>query len=132
MREYIFVFGREPELSFLEAVSYFQSHDVNFKLVDWRKGVAIFLLEDLDFDLLIKRLGGTVKIAEVFLEYKYNGSENKLSYGISVYSGNENKLKNYLQNEFKKEKVKAVFRKPREEVFMPSEIFAKNLLEFIV
>lgn len=132
MREYIFVFGREPELSFLEVVSYFQSHDVNYKLAEWKKEIAIFLLEDLDFDVLIKRLGGTVKIAEVFLEYKYKGSENKLNYGISIYSGDGNRLKNYLEIEFKKEKVKAVFRKPREKIFMPSEVFAKNLLEFLV
>ena len=132
MREYLFVFGREPDLSFLEVISYFQGHDVNYKLVGWEKEVAIFLLEDLDFDLLIKRLGGTVKIAEVFLDYKYNGSRNKLNYGISVYSGNGNKLKSYLENEFKKERVKAVFRKSRETTFMPTEIFAKDLIEFVV
>ena len=132
MREYIFVFGREPELSFLEIISYFQSHDINYKLVEWTKEIAVFLLEDLDFELLIKRLGGTVKIADVFAEYKYNGNENKLNYGISVYSGDGNKLKRYFENEFKKEKVKAIFRKSRENVFMPSEVFAKNLLEFIV
>lgn len=132
MREYIFIFGREPELSFLEVISYFQSHDITYKLVEWKDEVAVFLLEDIDFELLIKRLGGTVKIAEVFLEYKYQGSENKLNYGISVYSGNRNKLKHYLENEFRKERVKAVFRKSREDVFMPSEIFAKNLIEFLV
>jgi len=96
MREYIFVFGREPELSFLETASYFQSRDVNYKLVEWKNEIAIFLLEDMDFELLIKRLGGTVKIAEVFAEYKYSG------------------------------------RKPRDKVFMPSEIFAKSLTEFVV
>ncbi|MBI2508258.1 methyltransferase domain-containing protein [Candidatus Woesearchaeota archaeon] len=132
MREYIFVFGREPELSFLEAASYFQSHDINFKLVEWKNEIAIFLLEDMDFELLIKRLGGTVKIAEVFAEYKYSGRENKLNYGISVYSGNETKLRNFLESEFKKERVKALFRKPRDKVFMPSEIFAKGLTEFVV
>jgi len=132
MREYIFVFGREPELSFLETASYFQSRDVNYKLVEWKNEIAIFLLEDMDFELLIKRLGGTVKIAEVFAEYKYRGSENKLNYGISVYSGNGTKLRNFLESEFKKERVKALFRKPRDKVFMPSEIFAKSLTEFVV
>ena len=132
MKEYIFVFGREPELSFLEVIGYFQSHDVNYKLVEWRKEIAVFLLEDLDFELLIKRLGGTVKIAEIFLEYKYKGTENKLNFGISVYSGDGSKLRDYLQREFKKEKVKAVFRKSRDKTFMPSEIFAKNLIDFVV
>ena len=88
MRDYIFVFGMDPELSFLELISYFQSHDINYKLVEWKNEIAVLLLEDLGFDMLIKRLGGTVKIAEVFLEYKYKGNENKLNYGISVYSGN--------------------------------------------
>ena len=132
MREYIFIFGREPELSFLETVSYFQSHDITYKIVEWKNEVAVFLLEDLDFELLIKRLGGTVKIGEVFLEYKYKGSDNKLNYGISVYSGDGNQLRDYLQKEFRKEKVKAVFRKSKDKVFMPSEIFAKNLIEFVV
>ena len=132
MREYIFVFGREPELSFLEVVSYFQSHDINYKLVEWKNEIVIFLLDNLNFELLIKRLGGTVKIAEIFLEYEYKGSENKLNFGISVYSGDGSRLRDYLEGEFKKERVKAVFRKSRDKVFMPSEIFAKNLLEFIV
>ena len=50
MREYLFVFGREPDLSFLEVISYFQGHDVNYKLVGWEKEVAIFLLDGLKFD----------------------------------------------------------------------------------
>ncbi len=51
--------------------------------------------------MLIRRLGGTVKIAEVFLDYKYKGSENKINYGIRVYSGDGNKLKRYLEFEFR-------------------------------
>lgn len=132
MREYIFVLGREPELSFLEVVSYFQANDVNYKIVEFKKNIVVFLLEEIDFGLLIKRLGGTVKIAEVFLEYEYKGDKDKLNYGISVYSGNGIKLKNYLNREFKKEKIKAVLKKPREKTFNPSEIISKRLIEFVV
>ena len=41
-------------------------------------------------------------------------------------------MKPYLESEFKKERVKAVFKKPKDGIFMPSERFAKNLFEFIV
>ena len=66
MREYIFVLGREPELSYLELISYFISQEITYKLIEYENDITIFLLQDLDFDVLIKRLGGTVKIAEVF------------------------------------------------------------------
>ncbi|MAG45228.1 MAG: hypothetical protein CMH63_00440 [Nanoarchaeota archaeon] len=132
MREYIFILGREPELSFLEIISYFKAQGVTYKVVEYKDEVAIFLLREFDSDILIKRLGGTVKIAEVFMDYKYKGEENRLNWGISVYKGQGKELRNYLTKEFKKENVKAMFRKAREKFFTPSEILAKHLLEFVV
>lgn len=133
MKEYIFILGREPELSFLEVISFFKSRNITYKIVEYKNDIIIFLLnKELNFDNLIKKLGGVVKIAEIFSEYKYNGNENKLNYGISVYNGNSSKLNNLLSKEFKKEKVKAMMRKSREKVFSPSEIVSKKLNEFIV
>jgi len=133
MKEYIFVLGREPELSFLEVISFFKSRNIIYKIVEYKNDIIIFLLnKELDFDEIIKKLGGVIKIAEIFSEYKYDGSENKLNYGISVYKGNASKLNNLLSREFKKEKVKAMIRKSREKIFSPSEIVSKKLNEFIV
>ena len=98
MKEYIFVLGREPELSFLEVLSFFKSHNIPYKIVEHKDNILILLLNEMDFDDLIKKLGGVVKIAEVFNEYKYKGSDNGLNYGISVYKGDSSKLKNLLLN----------------------------------
>ena len=106
MKEYIFVLGREPELSFLEVLSFFKSHNIPYKIVEHKDNILILLLNEMDFDDLIKKLGGVVKIAEVFNEYKYKRSHNSLNYGISVYKGDSSKLKNLLLKEFKKEKLK--------------------------
>jgi len=132
MREYLFIFGREPKLSFLELNSYLESHGISYKIIKHEKEVCLILLsEKLDFGKMLSDLGGTVKIGECFEEYKYKGSKNKLNYGVSVYKGKDN-LTEILKKEYKKEKVKAMLRKPRDNVFMPSEILSKNLTEFLV
>ena len=132
MREYIFVLGREPELSYLELMSYFESHSIEYKIIKHDNKILVLLLdENLNFGKLLNNLGGVVKIAECFKEYKYKGSLNKLNFGVSVYNGEDN-LSEILKNEYKKEKVKAVQKKPKEEVFMPSEILSKELVEFII
>lgn len=132
MREYLFIFGRDPKLSFLELMSYFKSHGIEYEIIKHEKEVCVILLsEKLDFGKILNDLGGTVKIGEVFEEYIYKGSKNKLNFGISVYKGKDI-LTEILKKEYKKEKVKAMLRKPRDKVFMPSEILSKNLIEFLV
>jgi len=132
MREYLFIFGREPKLSFLELMSYFKSHGIEYKIIKHEKEVCVILLsEKLDFGKMLNNLGGTVKIGEVFEEYEYKGSKNKLNYGVSIYKGKDNLIE-ILKKEYKKEEVKAMLRKTRDKVFMPSEILSKNLTEFLV
>lgn len=132
MKEYLFVFGREPELSFLELISYFKSHGIKYELIKFDEDVAVILLsEKIDFGKLLNNLGGTVKIGECFEEYFYKGNLNKLNFGVSVYRGKDN-LSKILKEEYKKEKVKAIFKRPRDKVFMPSKILSKNLFEFLV
>ena len=132
MREYIFILGREPELSFLELISYFKGNGIDYKIIKHEKEVVVILLDEkLDFGSMLNKLGGIVKIGETFKEYVYKGNLNKLNYGISVYKGRD-ELTNILKKEYKKEKVKAMLRKPRDKVFMPSEILSKNLFEFLI
>ena len=124
MKEYLFVLGREPELSFLELMSYFESHKIEYKIIKFEKDISIILLsEKLNFGKILKDLGGTVKIGEIFEEYFYKGRLNKLNFGISIYKGKDS-LSKILKDEFKKERVKATF--------MPSEILSKKLIEFLI
>ncbi len=132
MKEYLFVLGREPDLSFLELISYLKSHCVKYDIIKYEKNIAIIILpENLDFGKLLTNLGGTVKIGECFEEYFYKGNLNRLNFCVSVYKGKDN-LTKILKEEYKKENVKAMQRKPRDKVFMPSEILSKNLFEFLI
>ena len=65
MQEYIFVLGRDPKLSLLEIVSYLRSMEIPFKLRDHNRDAAVFFLPDINFNELIDRLGGTIKICRV-------------------------------------------------------------------
>lgn len=132
MREYIFVFGGQQGLGYLELLSYLKSRGIRYKILVYEKDMAVVLLPSgLDLGKLIRRLGGVVKIGEVFEEYVYAGSKDRLNYGISVYKGRDI-LSKMLKKEFKRKKVKAMLRRARNNVFMPSEIISKNLDEFIV
>ena len=132
MREYIFVFGRDPELSYLELLSYFKANGIRNKLILMDKEISVFLLpENLNFGKLLDRLGGIVKVGEIFSEYLYKGDSNKLNFGVSVYKGRDVLSKN-LKSYFKKEKVKAVLKKSKDRVFTPSEVISKKLSEFII
>jgi len=146
MKEYIFVLGRDPEISLAELISYFNSRNVQYKLNHKSKPIAVFSLPLLDFKKLISNLGGTVKIAEVVssshnpneIEYSLEHNLNyeirdKLRYSISYY---DKKLlsfvESYLKNRFKKEGIRAIYKKPRRKFttqVMPSKLISRNILE---
>ena len=63
--QYMFIFGRDPELSLLELVSYLNLRNIRHRMVDSSELAAVVEMEKLDFGTLIRNLGGTVKIAAV-------------------------------------------------------------------
>ncbi len=136
MKKYIFVLGRDPELSYAELISYFKNFNYKYKLEYYEKNVVIFSFDK--FEVNISKLGGTVKIAEVILEDEirdidfYLGSKNKVSYAISMYNNRKllDKFENYLAKWFKSQKIKALRKRPKEENFSPKEL--RDVLEFVV
>ena len=44
MREFIFIYGRDPDLSHLELLSYFKGKGFDYILIERNKEVAIFSL----------------------------------------------------------------------------------------
>lgn len=78
MQEYIFVLGRDPKLSLLEIVSYLRSMKIPFELRDHNRDAAVFSLPDINFNELIDRLGGTIKISRIVCK----GVEDKCIDGI--------------------------------------------------
>ncbi len=136
MKDYIFIFGRDPELSALELKSYLESRKIKHELVDYSKVAALVKLPDIDFHSMIKDLGGITKIARVFEELDderlFDIKGNKLNYGISVYDDTDiEDFRAELKERFREEKIKANLKNPgHEDDFLgPSEVIKHKLIE---
>jgi tRNA G10 N-methylase Trm11 len=135
MKKYIFIFGRNPKLSYAELISYFENFNFKYKLEYSMGKVAIF---SVDKELEISKLGGLVKIAEIILENEikdadfYLGNKNKINYAISAYNDKRllDKFEIYLAKWFKEEKIKAMRKRAKKSDFSPKEL--KDINEFIV
>ncbi len=111
MRDYLFVLGRDPELSVLEIVSYLIRKSVTYKLREFNDSVVLISLPSLDFHSVISDLGGTVKIAELLPSLSALVFEkNKVLYGVSQIKGDSSSLVKELGLLFKLERIKATRR----------------------
>src|SRR3989338_5537112 len=90
MKEYLFVFGRDPELSFLELCQFLDARNISYSVKEAKNEVAVLVLENLHKDLA-NILGGTVRIGEVIgrdKEALYNFPfllSDKMRLSICVY-----------------------------------------------
>jgi len=112
MGKYIFVLGRNPELSVLELKSYLEARNIAYDILEATKEILLLQLPNLDFRKMIKDLGGIVKIGEVGFKNFYEGDKNKILYGVSRYDSN---LKINFNEIFKAEGIKA-YLKTRENI----------------
>jgi len=125
----MFIFGRDEELSFLELISYFKAEEIEFESLTREKNIVFVKLKGLNFDKLINRLGGIVKIGLVFKNLNEFDFYDKEKIGISFYTENIDFEKD-LKEVFKKNKIRYVLKRPKkEEVLMPSEVIKKDLIE---
>jgi tRNA G10 N-methylase Trm11 len=122
--KYLFILGRNPELSTAEIHSYFQARKTNFEVIS---GEDKLLLIDGDFDArkAIGSLGGSIAIGKILVsgeeeikEYInskeiYFGEENKFSYTVHDFSSSDNlEIKDLIKNKFRGERLKANLRNP--------------------
>ena len=139
MKKYLFVHGRDPELSLLELISYFKKKGIQFKLETYDKIISIFSLIELDFKAVMNDLGGTVKIAEIISDTKnieeveYNLNNNlkyedneKIKFAISSYGTDLLPfVEGYIKNRFKRECIRGIYKKPQRKFtrkLMPSKL----------
>src|SRR3989339_592836 len=62
----------------------------------------------------------------------YSGTKNKLNYYITAYNERTRSfLEDYLKAYFKKQRLKAVYKKPKHETIEaePSQLIKKNIIE---
>jgi tRNA G10 N-methylase Trm11 len=132
--KYIFILGRDPELSVLEIESYLESRGYHHKILT-DDGVRLVAdIKGFKPQKAIKELGGTQKIAEIIdsIENIYTGKSNKIRYAVSNYTDEEDQeLLQDLKYYFKSIKVKAGLKKSSLSPYLsPSE--AQNVLEIIL
>ena len=120
MKTYLFVLGRDKNLSILELVSYFLRKNIKYGLMKI-SGVYIEVqIDDFDCKEAIKELGGIIKIAEFFDLNTLKFESNKIVFCLNIFY-NDIRLINQLYSLFKEQRVKAIQKKPKKGIFTPKE-----------
>ncbi len=130
MNTYLFIFGRDKNLSLVELISYLMRKDLNYRLIKVTDLFAEVQIESFDYKQAIKELGGIVKIAEFFDINKIKIEKNKIIFGLVILY-NDIRLISQLYELFKTERVKAIQKKPRKAVFSPKESRKLDLELFV-
>lgn len=120
MSSYLFVLGRDRNLSLLELASYLKRKDLSHKIIKITDTYAEIEIRNFNPFQAIKELGGIVKIAEFFDINKIKIEKNKILFGLIIFY-NDIKLISQLYDIFKQERVKAIQKKPRKDFFSPKE-----------
>ncbi|MDP3918701.1 MAG: DNA methyltransferase [Nanoarchaeota archaeon] len=132
--EYLFILGRDPELSRQEIKYYLEARGIVFHVIENSDIAMILDLNTFNARNVIKELGGTQKIAQEIqkIDNLYKGKENKVRYGISNYTDeDDSEVKAEMKMYFKSEKIKALIKKSNLSPFLsPSE--AQNVIEIIL
>ncbi len=131
--KYLFILGRNPELSLEEIKSYLKRTGNILLNVDRNENAALVEVKNsLDADA-VDFLGGTIALGIVICKVKdidrseiYMGEKNNFSYALWDYSEFTDDISNYLKSRFKKERLKASQKKLREDLF--SQDFEKMQL----
>ena len=147
MERLIFIKGKNPELSRLEIISYLDSRNYKYSVVE---DSVDFVVIDMDSVVLgmIDSLGGTLKIANVLAEGDDINKEDvgnlglekllkEKIFGLSVYSQTNqyeiyNSIGKDLKNVFKEKGIKAKyfgFPKHRRPMMRNIEVIKKELVE---
>ncbi len=130
MQRFLFFYGRDKVLSYLELLSYFQRKGIAYQVV--RKAEDYFILEgNLDPVSIIEELGGTVKIGlylgddiEKLVPELLHMMPGKVYYSLQDFDQQE--IVDIFKEEFKKQRIKAQNISFK---ISPSEIIKKNLLQ---
>ncbi|MCK9595903.1 hypothetical protein M0R19_01835 [Candidatus Pacearchaeota archaeon] len=117
--KYLFILGRNIELSVAEIKSFFKKEEIEFKILSLISN-GLLVETDKKLENIVNKLGGTVSIGEVLAksikeldkQELYLGTSNKLNYVLFNFDGNNfDDWKLYLKERFRKEGLKATEKK---------------------
>ncbi|MFP4045918.1 MAG: TRM11 family SAM-dependent methyltransferase [Candidatus Aenigmatarchaeota archaeon] len=139
--KYVFVLGRNPELSLAELISYLKARGSEFEILEKSDEVALFEIEDFSPETAIDDLGGIPKIGEVLIEAEdelteelrktefYPHTNRKFFYGISAFGPDSNdlisRLRQYLKKSFKEQDLIAMYK----HQLSPKYVTRKDIIE---
>ena len=144
---YLFVLGRNPELSVAEIVSYIEKEGNSVKMHSKNRNSVLVEVEKPLKKNIIKDLGGTISIGEIIisgnpeeiitsLERKeiYKGACNKFNYVIWNFCNEDFywKISDYLKKRFRKEGLKATEKKLAGVISLQSGEKVPNLSSSLV
>ncbi len=120
--KYLFILGRNPELSVAEILSYFEKEKNKILSYEVEKNAMLVDFEEPIEIGLIQRLGGTISIGKILCKDDlkelekimiYSGTANKLNYVLWNFSNKKDyeKVSMYLKKRFKEERLKATEKK---------------------
>jgi tRNA G10 N-methylase Trm11 len=123
--KYLFVLGRNVDLSAEEVKAFLEKENINFKIISIVKN-GLLIETGRILRGIIEKLGGTVSIGEVLAEGDtkriieildnktiYNVRKNKLNYVVFDFNGRDFKrISFYLKNRFRLEGLKATEKSP--------------------
>jgi tRNA G10 N-methylase Trm11 len=139
--KYLFILGRNVELSIAEIKSFFEKEKINCQIIsNVRNGLLVEIQKDIPKGI-IDKLGGTISIGEVLAEGSseqiskeldkqnlYSGKSNKLNYIIYDFHGKDfDDIHFYLKHRFKSERLKATEKKLTGNIKLQSGEFVPNL-----
>lgn len=123
MRQYFFVLGKNPTLSFAEINGYLHTSNIKYFLVELSQELAVISTEyQFDSQLVMKTLGGTIKFGAVLDKVDLGESESKfqdvfssgnlqekyfpeilrkLHFGVSIYNCGDKNLLEKLYGQLK-------------------------------
>jgi tRNA G10 N-methylase Trm11 len=147
--DFIFIKGKNPELSKFEILSYLDARNYEYKVLENAKDFLIININNADIERMINSLGGTLKIAPIlasFLKSELNSALENINvkdifkskiklFGVSVYA-EKNSYETYkLIGGYFKKKLKQdgistnYFGFSRKEPVMTNvEVIKKNLI----
>ena len=139
MAEYVFMLGRDFQLSILEIASYISARNIAYKIKAFDSKVALISFnEEIDCTRTIKKLGGTIKIAKLIAsvdDIKLPDMD-KIKYSIAdIGSARKNEVIIKLKKRFKENGSKAYLtaeetnRGTKYVKTLPNDTNADNLLK---
>lgn len=145
-RTYLFVLGRDPELSKIELESYLDVKNIEYEIIDENESIIVANIVDIKFNM-IDDLGGIIKIAEVISSSDdYTEIENNLTKS-NLYFGTKNKVvfyiepfktklfslvSDYLKQYFKDQKIKASLKKKIDPSSLVSKDFLNDVINLVI